>query len=326
MGKMHADEATTDASLVRRLLRGQFPRWADLPIERLASGGTVNAVYRLGDRLSVRLPLTAGGVDDLDWEARWLPRLAPKLPVAIPTVVAGGVPAEGYPHPWAVHEWIDGTTPVEGRLRDPGAMSRDLAAFVTAMREVNLPDGPAAYRGGSLAAVDRETRTAIEELRHTDEPFDPDSALAAWQDALDAPEWTGAPCWVHSDLMPSNLLVTENRLAAVIDFATAGVGDPACDLIPAWNLLPAPARESFRDAVGLDDATWRRGRGWALSMAVIQLPYYRHTNPVISANARFVIDEVRTAAGSRDRSRWSPRPSAPSAANLRSPSSSTATE
>src|ERR1700741_419546 len=109
MGKMHADEATTDAELVRRLLRGQFPQWADLPIERLASGGTVNAVYRLGDRLSVRLPLTAGGVDDLDWEARWLPLLAPRLPVAIPPVVAGGGPAEGSPHPWAVHEWIDGT-------------------------------------------------------------------------------------------------------------------------------------------------------------------------------------------------------------------------
>jgi aminoglycoside phosphotransferase (APT) family kinase protein len=293
MGKMHADEATTDAELVRRLLRGQFPQWADLPIERLASGGTVNAVYRLGDRLSVRLPLTAGGVDDLDWEARWLPRLAPALPVTIPTVVAGGDPAEGYPHPWAVHEWIDGMTPVEGRVAEPELLAHDLAAFVTALRGVSLLDSPAAYRGGSLAAEDGETRDAIEALRHTDEPFDADTAIAAWEDALDAPEWTGAPCWVHSDLMPSNMLLTANRLTAVIDFSTAGVGDPACDLIPAWNLLPAPARESFRDAVGIDDATWRRGRGWALSMALIQLPYYRRTNPIISANARHVIDEVQ---------------------------------
>ena len=290
---MHADEATTDAELVRRLLRGQFPQWADLPIERLASGGTVNAVYRLGDRLSVRLPLTAGGVDDLDWEARWLPLLAPRLPVAIPTVVAGGGPAEGYPHPWAVHEWIDGTTPVEGRVAEPELLAHDLAAFVSALRGVSLPDGPAAYRGGSLAAEDGETRDAIEALRHTDEPFDADAAIAAWEDALDAPEWTGAPCWVHSDLMPSNMLVTADRLTAVIDFSTAGVGDPACDLIPAWNLLPAPARESFRDAVGIDDATWRRGRGWALSMALIQLPYYRRTNPIISANARHVIEETQ---------------------------------
>ncbi|WP_414638622.1 aminoglycoside phosphotransferase family protein [Actinophytocola sp.] len=293
--KMHADEAHTDAELVRRLLRGQFPQWADLPIERIASGGTVNAVYRLGDALSVRLPLTTHGVDDLEWERRWLPRLAPVLPVRIPTVVAAGEPADGYPWAWAVHEWIAGTTPVEGRLAAPEQLARDLAAFVIAMRRVSLPGSPTAYRGGSLATVDRSTRAAIDELRHTDEPFDADAAIAVWSDALAAPAWTGPPRWVHSDLMPSNLLVTDGRLTAVLDFATAGVGDPACDLIPAWNLLTPAATALFRDAVGADDATWARGRGWALSMAAIQLPYYRHTNPIISANARHVLRAVGAA-------------------------------
>lgn len=292
MMKMHTDEAHTDAELVRRLLRGQFPQWADLPIERHVSGGTVNAVYRLGDALSVRLPLTAGGVADLEWERRWLPPLATALPVTIPTMIAIGEPADGYPWAWVVHEWIDGTTPVEGRLAEPELLARDLAEFVMAMHRASLPGGPTAYRGVPLATVDRSTRAAIEELRHTDEPIDADAAVAVWEDALAAPDWSGPPRWVHSDLMPSNLLVTHGRLTAVLDFATAGVGDPACDLIPAWNMLTPAARELFRDIVDVDDATWTRGRGWALSMAVIQLPYYRHTNPIISANARHVLRDV----------------------------------
>ena len=298
MGKMHADEADIDESLVQRLLRGQFAQWADLPIERLASGGTVNAVYRLGDELTVRLPLTAGGAKDLERERRWLPRLASALPVTIPTVVATGDPAEGYPWAWAVHRWISGETPVEGRPATPELLALDLAEFVTAMRKANLADGPSAYRGVPLATEDPDTRAAIEDLCHTDEPFDADAATAAWDDALAAPPWTAAPCWVHSDLMPSNLLVAGDRLTAVLDFATVGIGDPACDLIPAWNLLPSPAREIFRDAVAVDEATWSRGRGWALSMAVIQLPYYRDTNPTISANARHVIREVVATLGS----------------------------
>ena len=271
MVKMHTDEADIDVGLVRHLLRGQFPGWAGLPVERLASGGTVNAVYRLGDTLSVRLPLMAGGAEDLAREARWLPRLAPVLPVAIPAVVAIGRPAEGYPWAWAVHRWIDGD-----------------------LRNVSLDDGPRAYRGVPLATVDAQTRTAIETLSRIGEPFDADQTTAVWDDALAAAPWTKSPCWVHSDLMPSNLLVNGGRLTGVIDFATIGVGDPACDLVPAWNLLPAPAREIFRDATGSDEATWARGRGWALSMALIQLPYYRDTNPVISANARHVLREVLT--------------------------------
>lgn len=295
---MHADEADIDAELVRRLVCDQFPRWADLAVERIPSGGTVNAIYRLGDELSVRLPFTASGARCVDWEGRWLHRLAPLLPVTTPAVLAAGVPALGYPFAWAVHRWIEGETAVEGRLARPGALARDLAAFITAMRKVRLPEPPRAYRGVPLATVDRQTRAAIEELRLTGEPFDAGAALAAWTRALAAPAWNGAPCWVHSDLMPSNLLVADGRLAGVLDFSAAGTGDPACDLIPAWNLLPAGARGIFRDAVGIDDATWTRAQGWALSMALIQLPYYRATNQVISANARYVISEVLGAEGS----------------------------
>lgn len=289
---MHAGQADIDDDLVRRLVSEQFPQWADLPVKQLASGGTVNAVYRLGDSLTVRLPLTVDSVQDLAREARWLPELAPALPVRIPAVAAMGEPGEGYPWPWAVHEWIDGETPVEGKLAQPKVIARDLADFVNALRAATVEGGPEAYRGVPLATVDRETRHAFEELSRTDEPFDADVATAVWEDALAAPLWTGAPRWLHSDLMPSNLLVSGGRLTAVIDFATIGVGDPACDLIPAWNLLPSTARQIFLDTVEADEASWRRGRGWALSMAAIQLPYYRTTNPIISGNARYVIAEV----------------------------------
>ncbi len=283
---MHADEHAIDVPLVRRLVREQFPEWADLPVTPLASGGTVNAVYRLGDRLTVRLPLTGGGAGDLAKEARVLTALD-GLPVAVPAVVAAGEPAEGYPWPWAVHGWLDGRPAREGR----DAPARELAEFVRALR-ARRADGLPAYRGKPLAPVDRAARRAIEELSRTDEPFDAAAALAVWSEALHAPQWTGPPCWVHSDLMPSNLLLADGRLTGVLDWATAGLGDPACDLIPAWNLLTAATREIFRDAVGADEATWARGRGWALSMAVIQLPYYRTTNPVISANARYVLTEL----------------------------------
>ena len=281
---MHAGEHTISTALVRRLLAARYPRWADLPITPLASGGTVNAVYRLGDHLTVRLPRTAGGAGDVAKEQRILSALH-GLPVAVPVVEAVGEPAEGYPWPWAVHRWLDGEPAAEGRPFAPEA----LAEFVVALRTVRAA-GPPAYRGGHLAALDRATRAAIEELRGTGEPFDADAALAVWTEAAAAP--AGAESWVHADLMPGNLLLHNGRFTAVLDWATAGRGDPACDLIPAWNLLSAAAREVFRDAVGADDAAWARGRGRALSMAVIQLPYYRHTNPVISANARYVLTEL----------------------------------
>lgn len=287
---MHAGQAHIDENLVRLLLRGQFPDWADLPVERLASGGTVNAVYRLGDELTVRLPLTANGAKDLHHEALWLPRLADALPVTIPTVVAVGKPTDRFPWDWSVHRWIDGETAVEGHGTE--VLAGDVANFVVALRNVTLAGGPRAYRGVPLANVDQATRDAIKELSRTDEPFDADAATAVWEAALAAPTWTDTPRWVHSDLMPGNLLLSAGRLTAVLDFATVGVGDPACDLIPAWNLLPPNAREIFREGVEADDAMWARSRGWALSMAVIQLPYYRTTNPVISANARYVIREV----------------------------------
>jgi aminoglycoside phosphotransferase (APT) family kinase protein len=197
-----------------------------------------------------------------------------------------------------VHRWLAGENPEPGALSQPVLLAKDLAEFVAAMRSITLPRAPKAYRGGPVGSLDARTRATIEELRGTDqETVDCDAATAVWEEALNAPGWNGPPVWLHADLMPGNLLVDGGRLTAVIDFGCIGVGDPACDLFPAWNLLPAGVRKVFRDALGVDDATWTRGCGRTLSQALIALPYYRNCNPAMARNARHVI---RTVLGGAD--------------------------
>ncbi|MFI9722753.1 aminoglycoside phosphotransferase family protein [Streptomyces sp. NPDC052396] len=293
-GQMHPGTHPIDDDLVMRLIAGQFPQWAGSAVERFPSGGTVNAMYRLGDEMVVRLPLVAGGAGDVSLEQEWLPRLASRIPMSIPEVLGAGEPAEGYPWPWSVYRWLTGANPEAGKLARPSQLAGDLAEFVVAMRSITLPGAPRAHRGGPLAALDAATRTAIGELRRIpEEGVDCDAVAAVWEDALRAPVWDGPPVWLHADLMPGNLLVDEGgRLASVIDFGCMGAGDPACDLFPAWNLLPADARAVFREALDVDDATWVRGRARALSQALIALPYYRETNSGMASNARHVIRAV----------------------------------
>ncbi len=292
-GQSHSGLHPVDDDLVRRLVAGQFPQWAGLAVERFPSGGTVNAMYRLGDDMVVRLPLVKGGVSDVSLEQKWLPHFPPLLPTAVPEVLGAGEPAEGYPWPWSVYRWLTGENPEAGALSEPALLAGDLAGFVAAMRSITLPGAPVAHRGGPVASLDASTRAAIEELRGIpEEGVDCDAVTAVWEDALRAPEWDGPPVWLHADLMPGNLLVDAGRLTSVIDFGCMGMGDPACDLFPAWNLLPADARELFRDALGVDDASWRRGRGRTLSQALIALPDHRMTNPTMADNARHVIRAV----------------------------------
>ncbi|MGW4565852.1 aminoglycoside phosphotransferase family protein [Streptomyces sp. NPDC004561] len=292
--RMHADEVHLDAPLVQRLIARRFPEWAALPVRRLASSGTENAMFRLGAELVARLPRRPGAVPDLIHEQRWLPRLGPLLPVAVPEPVGMGEPDEGWPWPWSVYRWLEGDNPVAGAVAEPERLAGELAAFVRALRGVPPQDGPPGYRGGPLRDRDESTRAAIAELAGR---VDTAAVTALWEEALRAPGHTGPPVWGHGDLSPGNVLVDGGRLSAVIDFGCAGVGDPAVDLIVAWNLLPATARGTFRDAVGADDAQWARGRGWALSVSLIQLPYYWDTNPALAENSRHVIAEILAEAG-----------------------------
>jgi aminoglycoside phosphotransferase (APT) family kinase protein len=189
-----------DVALVRALIAAQFPQWAHLPVRPVGRSGWDNRTFRLGDELSVRLPSAEGYVPAVEKEQRWLPYLAPRLPVPIPVPAGRGVPGAGYPYPWSVYRWIEGTPVHAGPVFDLLGFATDLAGFLVALRAVDPAGGPA---------------------------------------------------------------------AAVIDFGTCGIGDPASDLRIAWTLFDGESRAAFRDAVDQDEATWARATGWTLWKALI---------------------------------------------------------
>jgi aminoglycoside phosphotransferase (APT) family kinase protein len=298
---MHADELDIDEALVGRLIAGQFPQWARLPVRRVPSSGTDNAIFRLGDALAVRLPRIHWAVDQVAKEQQWLPRFAPRLPLAVPVPLARGEPAEGYPHDWSVVPWLAGDNATAGRLPDLRRAAADLARFLLALRRLETTGGPppadpTTGRGVPLAARDDYTRSAVAGLGGL---VDGAAVTTAWEAALAAPAWDGPPVWIHGDLQPGNLLADRGRLSAVIDWGSLGLGDPACDLIIAWTLFSGESRAAFRAALDVDDATWARGRGWALSIALVALPYYLETNPAITAASRQAIASVLADAAAQ---------------------------
>ena len=288
-GKMHDDEVEVPAELVRRLLAEQFPQWADLPLAHVPSAGTDNSMFRLGDDLVVRLPRIPWAISQVEREHRWLPKLASSLPLAIPTPLAKGTPGEGYPWPWSVYRWLEGEAATLDRIRDPNEAAADLARFVVALHAIDPHGAPRGNRGEALESRDEEVRGAIADL---DGMLDTEAATAAWEAALRAPGWDGPPMWLHGDLLSQNMLARDGRLSAIIDWGGVGVGDPACDAAPAWTYLPATSRAVFRSGLDVDDATWARGRGWALCFGLVALPYYVVTNPVLGGIARSAVESV----------------------------------
>lgn len=301
VSKMHDHELDIDTGLVRRLLADECPQWAHLPLARVASSGTDNALFRLGDSMAVRLPRIDWAARMVEKEHRYLAKLAPHLPLPIPTPLAKGRPAHGYPWQWTVVPWLDGANAFDSPVTDLTQAAADLARFVRALRQIDASDGPGfgvhnAGRGEPLRNRDAAVRAALKQL---DGMIDTRAAQAAWEESLSAPAWDGPPVWIHGDLLPGNVLVQHGRISAIIDFGCLGTGDPAYDLIPAWSGFDPPARAAFKAAVMTDDATWRRGRGAALSVALIALPYYKDTNPMLAGTARRIIGQVLAAFDGR---------------------------
>ena len=259
-----------DADLVRKLVAEQFPHWAGLPIRPVAVNGWDNSTFHLGDSMKVRLPMAAGYVSQTAKEVHWLPLLAPQLPQPIPAPIAIGRPGHGYPFQWSVYGWLAGETALRERIGDLVGFADGLADFLLALERIDPLDAPLAgrhnfYRGGQLAVYDAETRASVAALG---ERVDGAAALALWNAAL-ATTWPRPPVWVHGDIAWGNLLVRDGRLAAVIDFGSAAVGDPACDLVISWTLFEGASRERFRVRMAMDSGTWARGRAWGLWKALL---------------------------------------------------------
>jgi len=285
--------AGIDAALVKRLIAAQFPQWSDLAVTPVEVDGWDNRTYRLGDDMSVRLPTAAGYVPAVAKENRWLPRLAPALPITVPAVLAEGVPGEGYPFPWSVRGWLPGRTADPKHIGDMSQFAISVAEFIRALQRCDTAGGPLAgahsfYRGASPAHYDEETRRCLAVL---DGRVDTVRATAVWEAAL-ATEHSGPPVWFHGDIAHGNLLVADGKLTAVIDFGACGVGDPACDLVIAWTMFSGDSRQAFRQSVGLDEGTWARARGWALWKSLLTLTQCVDSDQELAAVHQRVIGEV----------------------------------
>jgi aminoglycoside phosphotransferase (APT) family kinase protein len=279
---------TVDAEQVRRLVAEQFPQWAGLEVRPVANGGWDNWTFHLGDTVSARLPSAAEYALAVEKERRWLPVLAPRLPLPIPVPVGEGRPGADFPFEWSVYPWLDGEPASADRIADPVRFAADLAGFLVALRSVDTTGAPRPgkhnwFRGGTLATYDELVQRALDGHGLVRE---------IWTTALDSP-WDRVERWFHGDVAEGNLLLREGKLAAVIDFGTCGAGDPACDLAIAWTLLTADGRRAFRARLAVDDATWARGRGWALWKTLGTCARTRGRADREAVEARRVLDEIR---------------------------------
>ncbi len=287
--KMHKNELIIEPSMVRELLLTQCPQWADLSLDRIRSSGTDNALFHLGDEFVVRMPRIDWASQSINKEYEWLPQLAPLLTLPISAPIFKGTPTADYPWSWLVSPWHDGANPAFEQSNEYADLAIDLAHFLNEFHALPVTNAPASRRGIPLNNMDEAVMECMQQLQGD---VDTDKLIALWKQLITVPEWEHNSVWLHGDMLPGNILVTDKRLSAVIDFSDVGIGDPAVDCVIAWALLNGPSRQIFKNHIKLDENTWLRGQGWALSIAVIMLPYYKESNPVLAALARRMIGQL----------------------------------
>jgi aminoglycoside phosphotransferase (APT) family kinase protein len=260
-------EVVVDTETVRALLRAQHPDLSDLPIQETASGWD-NFIFRLGAGMSVRLPRRLASVVMLEHEQRWLPLLAPQLPIPVPAPLRIGKPGDQYPWPWSVVPWLTGETADLAPLKEDQA--KPLALF---LRALHVPAPTDAPKNPTRGVPLQQRATAVEErlLRLAQRtPLVASTVTKVWELALRAPPAEFAT-WFHGDLHAQNVLVKDGELAGVIDWADIAAGDSATDLASIWMLLPTiAARETAIAEYGnVSPATWSRALGWAINLGTL---------------------------------------------------------
>jgi aminoglycoside phosphotransferase (APT) family kinase protein len=295
---MHADEITITLQTATTLVAQHCPQWRDMPITPVLSTGTDHTMFRLGEDMALRFPKRPSSVAQVEKEHVFLPLMARRLSWPIPSPVAAMPATTAFPYPWSVCKWIEGEVLAATADLDEIALATDLARFLSQLHALELPDLPSPGshnfgRGVPLQQRDGVTRQAIQEVA---DAFDTDALITSWETCLAAKPYRDPPVPIHGDLVPSNVLMRGARLASIIDWGGLAQGDPACDLIVAWHFLTPPSTDVVRDLVNCDDDEWLRGLGWALSVAALQLPYYKHTNPPLAANARATLTKILDAA------------------------------
>lgn len=260
-----------DIKLVQQLIQHQFVQWATLPIYPVENMGHDNRTFHLGKEMSIRLPSAKEYVLQAKKEQTWLPYLQRHLRFSIPTIIAKGKPEGIFPYEWTIYKWLDGEFARKENICDMEEFARQLAIFLQELQSIDCQGGPVAgahnfYRGGSLQVYHQETMKAIEKQTI----FDKKKLLQMWQESL-ASRYQGKPVFVHGDMAPTNILVKEGKLSAIIDFGILGVGDPACDLAMYWTFFTGHSRQVFKDTLAMDESMWLRARGWVLWKALISL-------------------------------------------------------
>ena len=287
---MHDNEFFIDESLVRKLLQSQQEELSNLPLLPVSSHGSDHALFRLGENYVIRLPRVAGAVKGIEKESIWTPKLSKhfNIPTSKPAYV--GKSEAYYPYNWLIMNWIEGNNPDFEKTDEHSQIVKDLAHFINTLHGIKLVNGPRSRRGIPLTNLDQQVKECFTQISNE---YDTIKLNKIWQSIIDTPYWNKELVWIHGDLHQGNILCRYNRLAGVIDFSDIGMGDPATDLMIAWTLLNKNSREQFKNSLlMIDECMWIRGKGWALSMAAIMLPYYKSRNPYYAKLARRIIDEI----------------------------------
>lgn len=282
-----------DEILVKKLIKSQFPQWSNLEIKPVLQMGHDNRTFHLGDTMSVRLPSDECYAFQSEKEQFWLPRFLAHLPLEIPHIIKSGNISDTFPYPWSVCSWIEGETVNRSTVSDMVQLAKDLANFLVTFESLDCRNGPVAgkhnfFRGGDLSVYDKETKDVLSNLP---EDFDEQIIKEIWKIALES-KWSKEPVWVHGDITPTNMLVKNGKLTAIIDFGILGIGDPACDLAMYWTYFEGDSKSIFKQAMNLDEDTWNRARGWVLWKSLLTFDEYINKDKVKANEAKRIINNI----------------------------------